>query len=881
LIRLKYFSTDEMRQAFLDFFRSKGHDILPSASLVPKDDPTLLWINAGMAPLKPYFSKQAIPANPRMANSQKCIRTNDIENVGRTARHHTFFEMLGNFSIADYFKEESLAWGWEFLTEVVGMPRERLWVTVHPDDDEARRIWTDIIGLPPERVVDDPDNFWDIGPGPCGPNSEIYFDQGEAFGCGSPDCAVGCDCDRYLEVWNHVFSQFNHNEDGSYTPLPGKNIDTGMSLERLTAVVQGVGSNFQIDIFQPIMQAISRLSGHPYEQRRPETMAFNVIADHIRAITFAISDGAMPSNEGRGYVIRRLLRRAVRFGKTLGLDQPFLYQLVHLVVEQMGEAYPEIKAKQAFVERVVQVEEERFHETLDDGVGLLNELLDKLQAAGQTELAGADAFRLYDTYGFPLDLTEEMARERGVSVDREGFEAEMGEQRRRARAARSDNEGDFGRQHPLADVAGGNVFIGYEFVSCPGQVLAIAQGDRLVPEVEAGQSADLLFDQTVFYAEAGGQVADQGWISGDGVRLRVTGVSRVAGDKILHQCVVEAGSVVVGDSLRLELDTAFRQAVRRAHSATHLLHRALQEVLGEHVHQAGSLVEADQLRFDFAHFGPLTPDEMREVELQVNRQVLGAHPVQAEEMSLEEAQAMGAIALFGEKYGAVVRVVSMGDYSVELCGGTHVRNTSEVGQLRLLGESGIGAGLRRVTAVTGEAAYRHALEQEQQLLNLAQRLKVGVSDAPHRLESILQALKQAEASVERLEARLAAREAEAFLDNARVVDGVKVIAQQVIARDMDSLRSIADTVKDKVKSGVIVLGAVTEGKVNLVAAVTDDLLPRKLHAGNLIRAVAQVTGGGGGGRPQMAQAGGKDPAKLGHALNLVVDLVRQQLGAAE
>ncbi len=876
---MKYRSANELRHLFLDFFASKGHEILPSAPLVPQDDPTLLWINAGMAPLKPFFSGQQVPKNPRMANSQKCIRTNDIENVGKTARHHTFFEMLGSFSIGDYFKEETLVWGWEFLKDVVGLPEDRMWATIHPEDEEARRIWLDVIGLPPQRLIETEDNFWDIGPGPCGPNSEVHFDQGPEFGCGSPSCGVGCDCDRYLEVWNHVFSQFEHQEDGSYKPLPRKNIDTGMGLERLAAVVQGVSSNFAIDLFQPIMQAITDLSGYPYEQNQPQTMAFNVIADHTRAVVFAISDGALPSNEGRGYVIRRLIRRAVRFGKTLGLNEPFLYQLVGPVIAAMAAGYPDLQQNQEFVERVIRLEEDRFHETLDEGVSLLNSLIDELRAAGQTVLKGQDAFRLYDTFGFPLDLTEEIAAEHGLAVDRAGFEQAMAEQRERARGARVGIESDFGKQGIFSDISGGDVFIGYDDQRCSARVIAIASNDQLVQEAIAGQEVGLLFDQTVFYAEAGGQVADIGEISGDDVRLEVQKVTKVAGDKLLHHCLVHSGRVQVGQELTLQIDWERRQAIQRAHSATHLVHKALQIVLGPHAHQAGSLVEADHLRFDFSHFSPLSADEMRQVEYLVNQQILAGLSVEANEMSLQEAKEQGAIALFGEKYEDIVRVISMGDFTSELCGGTHVPNVGMIGQFRLLSESGIGAGLRRLEAVTGERAYRYALEQEERLAKMATMLKVSVAEAPRRMEATLVMLREAQREAEILRSRLAAQEVDSFLADAPTVEGVRVVARQVMAKDMDSLRQIADTVKDKLQSGVIVLGAVVEEKVNLVAMVTEDLIPRQLHAGKLIKEVAKLTDGGGGGRPQMAQAGGKSPDKLPHALDQVVKLVREQLAA--
>lgn len=875
---MQKYSTNQLRRLFLDFFASKGHDVLPSAPLAPHDDPTLLWINAGMAPLKPYFSGQQLPNNPRMVNSQKCIRTNDIENVGKTARHHTFFEMLGSFSIGDYFKEETLVWGWEFLKDVVGLPEERMWATIHPDDEEARHIWLNVIGIPAERLVDDPENFWDIGPGPCGPNSEIYFDQGPEFGCGSPTCGVGCDCDRYLEVWNHVFSQYNHGQDGSYTPLPKKNIDTGMGLERLAAVVQGVSSNFEIDLFQPIMGALTAISRHPYQPGDEHSVAFNVIADHVRAVTFAIADGALPANEGRGYVIRRLIRRAVRFGKTLGLNSPFLYQLVDAVVQAMADGYPELTSNQEFIERVIRLEEERFHETLDEGVSLLSSLIADLQAAGKDTLDGPAAFRLYDTFGFPLDLTEDIAAEQGIKVDEAGFEQAMAEQRERARAARAGIESDFGKQGIFNAIDGGDVFTGYTATSCPARVLAIADGGSLVEVAVSGQEVGLLLDQTVFYAEAGGQVADTGEMVTEGARLHVNQVSKVAGDKILHHCSILEGRVQVGQELFLRVNAEQRQATQRAHSATHLVHKALMNVLGPHVHQAGSLVEADHLRFDFSHFSPLSAEELRRVEQQVNEQILSGCAVTTEEMSLLDARAKGATALFGEKYGDVVRVVTMGDYSIELCGGTHVANVGMIGQFRLLSESGIGAGLRRLEAITGAAAYSYALEREELLTSIATLLKVSPEDAPRRIETTLGMLRSAQREVEALLSRQAAQDVDSFLAEASVVNGVRVVARQVMAKDMDSLRQIADTVKDKLQSGVIVLGAVVEDKVNLVAMVTDDLVRQKLHAGNLIKEVAKLTGGGGGGRPQMAQAGGKDPSKLAAALERVVKLVEQQQG---
>lgn len=870
---MKYQTADQLRSSFLEFFRSKGHTVLPSASLVPIDDPTLLWINSGVATLKPYFSGQQVPPNPRLANSQKSIRTNDIENVGRTARHHTLFEMLGNFSIGEYFKDEAIHWAWEYLTQVVGFAPTSLWISVHPEDDEALSIWREKVGVPAERIVKLTDNFWDIGPGPCGPNSEIYFDRGSSFGCGNLNCAPGCDCERYLEVWNLVFSQYNHNEDNTYTPLPRKNIDTGMGLERLASVVQGVDTNYGTDLFMPYIRHVEQLTGHSYRENR---MAMNVIADHVRAVSFAIADGAVPSNEGRGYVIRRLLRRAVRFGGQLGLKRPFLGEMVPLVTHVMAEAYPELGEKQDYVARIVRREEERFLETLDEGTQLFLSLARELAAAGQKELSGAQAFRLYDTFGFPLDLTTDLAREHGLTVDSAGFAAAMEEQRQRARSARQDVGSDFGKVNHFAALPPTR-FVGLDTTGGTGRLVGLLVDGKPDTALHAGEKGALLLDCTPFYAESGGQVGDRGVIRFKGGEFRVDDTQKYFGDFYLHIGQLTKGILTVGDELLAEADSSFRHALARAHTATHLLHAALRRILGSHVQQAGSLVEADRLRFDFSHFAALTREELAAIEEEVNSQILAALQVESAYMSIEDAKASGATALFGEKYGSEVRVVSMGEAARELCGGTHLDNTSAVGLCLLLGEGGIGAGLRRIEAVTGKEAYLYAKGRLTLLDSLASTLKTKPEEAERRLEDVLLQGREAAKEAERLHSKLAALEAGDFVTSALDVAGIRVVARQVQAKDIDTLRSAADAVRDKLRSGVVVLGAVHEDKVALISMVSDDLLSRGLHAGNLIREVAKMTGGGGGGKPTMAQAGGKDPGRLPEALNAVASLVAAQL----
>jgi len=868
----------EIRSKWLAFFESKGHKIEPSASLVPHNDPSLLWINAGMAPLKPYFDGRVKPDNPRIANAQKCIRTNDIENVGKTRRHHTFFEMLGNFSIGDYFKEEAITWAWEFLTspEWIGFEPDRLSVTVHPEDTEAFELWNKKIGIPAERIYKTEDNFWDIGEGPCGPCTEIFYDRGEKYGdLSDPECHPGGENERFLEVWNLVFSQYNHNPDGSYTPLPNKNIDTGAGLERFASILQDVDSNFDTDLFRPIIDRTCEIAGVRYKEREETDVALKVIADHIRTVVFSVGDGVLPSNEGRGYVIRRLLRRAVRYGRKLGVERPFLHELTSVVGDIMGSHYPEVVEKRAFIERVIRTEEERFHETLEGGLAKLAEVAEAARAQGGV-ISGEDAFRLYDTFGFPLDLTEDYAAENGLSVDREGFEAAMERQRERARAARQETGGMQVQGGPLDDWAEPSEFVGYDAVSVEAKVAAIVADGQLVDLAGEGTECLVILDRTPFYAESGGQVSDRGELAGKNVRAVVQDVSKAPRGQHVHHVKVASGLLRVGDVVEASVAKADREAITKNHTATHLLHKALKEVLGGHANQAGSLVEADRLRFDFTHFSAVTQEELDEIERRVNEQIWLGTDVEISYHALAEAKAMGAMALFGEKYGDIVRVVKIGDYSLELCGGIHVRNTAQIGLFKIVSEGGIGSGVRRIEAVTGRRAYEYMDGQIALLRQAAGLLKIGAQDVPKRIEGLQAQLKEQAREIESLQAKLGRIEAGSLAEAARDAGGVKLIAARVSAGGMDALRGIADELKAKLGSGVIVLGAEQDGKVNFVAAVSPDLTSRGFHAGKLIKEAAAVCGGGGGGRPDMAQAGGKDPSKLAEALKRVEELVIAQ-----
>ncbi|RJQ25825.1 MAG: alanine--tRNA ligase [Peptococcaceae bacterium] len=895
---------DEIREAFLQFFAGKGHKILPSASLIPVNDPSILWTAAGMVPFKPYFTGSARPEFLRAATCQKCLRTPDIESVGKTARHHTFFEMLGNFSFGDYFKESAIPWAWEFVTGRLELLAEKLWITVYQDDDEAFEIWRHAVGVPAERIVrmGKDTNFWEIGVGPCGPCSEIYVDLGAERGCGSPDCGVGCDCDRYLEIWNLVFIQFNRDKEGRYSPLDQKGIDTGMGLERVASVLQKVPSNFDTDLFRGVMDFTAGILGLRYGVDDHTDMVLKIIADHSRAITFAISDGALPSNEGRGYVIRRLLRRAARYGRLLGMNKLFLSLVADTVIQLMSKAYPELQERREHVLQVVGTEEERFSETLTQGTDILTGLISEARARGETVIAGKDAFKLYDTYGFPLELTQEIAAENGFTVDTDGFAIAMEEQRQRARSARSETEYLSGRdalyRKVRADVtvrvgiAEAKVkilptevsaetneirFVGYGLLSSEAAVLALLKQGERVEAAAAGEEIELVLDVTPFYAESGGQVGDRGMVTAPGLEVEVSGVIKPVEGLYVHRGKVKKGLLKVNDRVLAQVDVVRRLAASRNHSATHLLHRALKEVLGEHVNQSGSLVEPERLRFDFSHYAAVGPDALKKIEKKVNQAILSNLPVETFETSLAEARSLGAAALFGEKYGEKVRVVKMGDYSLELCGGTHVRTTAEVGLFKLTGESSIGAGLRRVEAVTGEGALRHINNEEEQLIEAACLLKASPQEVTRRLAELLRALKELETENETLQARLAGFQVAELVERVREIKGVKVLAGQVSASDLDSLRGMTDLLRDRLGSGVVVLGSAVDNKVNLVASSTKDLLARGVHAGKLVKEVAAVVGGGGGGRPEMAQAGGKDLSRLPEALEKAYAVVEAQL----
>jgi alanyl-tRNA synthetase len=873
---------NELRESFLNFFESKGHKRLPSASLIPVNDPSILWTSAGMVPFKPYFTGAAKPEFQRVTTCQKCLRTPDIESVGRTARHHTFFEMLGNFSFGDYFKESAIPWAWEFVTDILGLPAEKLWVTIYLDDDEAFEIWHKVVGVPGERIVrlGRDTNFWEIGVGPCGPCSEIYVDLGPARGCASPDCGVGCDCDRYLEIWNLVFIQYFKDEEGNYTPLTNKGIDTGFGLERVASVLQGVASNFDTDLLREIMDFTAELCDLTYGQDEQVDVALKVIADHARAITFAITDGALPSNEGRGYVIRRLLRRAVRFGRLYGIREPFLHKVVEAVIRQMGQVYPELVKGKEHVLRVVRIEEERFGETLAQGTEILNHLIEQAKSAGATSLSGEEAFKLYDTYGFPLELTQEMAAEQGFAVDTEAFAQAMEEQRRRARDARQETDYISERDtvfKELREELGETKFIGYDTLQGTAKVLAIIKDGDRVMEAVPGDEIEFILDETPFYGESGGQVSDQGRLSSPDVEVEVVKVVKPVENLFVHQGKVLKGNFKVAQQVTGQVDSQKRMATCRNHSATHILHQSLKEILGPHVNQAGSLVEPERLRFDFTHYTGVTPEELKLLEEKVNQLVLANLPVETYETTIEEAKALGATALFGEKYGEQVRVVRMGDFSMELCGGTHLRSTAEVGLFKLVGESSIGTGIRRIEAVTGEEALRYIHNKEEQLESVARLVKAAPHELVHRVENLLKNVKELENESEALQAKLAKYQVQDLLDGVREVKGVKMLAGQVSAHDMDSLRGMVDLLRDKLGSGVVILGGVVNGRVNLVVTVTKDLLPRGLHAGKMIKEIAAVVGGNGGGRPDMAQAGGKDPGKLGEALEKAYQVAEKQI----
>ena len=870
---MKELTSSQVRQMYLDFFKSKGHSVEPSASLVPVNDPTLLWINSGVATLKKYFDGSVVPENPRITNAQKSIRTNDIENVGKTARHHTMFEMLGNFSIGDYFKNEAIHWAWEFLTgaEWLAFDPEKLYVTVYPKDTEAKRIWRDEVGLSEDHIIDVEDNFWDIGAGPSGPDTEIFYDRGEEFldiPEDDPENYPGGENERYLEIWNLVFSEFNHTPEDTYEPLPHKNIDTGMGLERVVSIIQDAPTNFETDLFMPIIHAVEALGTNVKYGDAPQTdVSFKVIADHIRALSFAIGDGALPSNEGRGYVLRRLLRCAVMHGKKLGINEAFLYKLVPVVGEIMVSYYPEVLQQKDFIEKVVRTEEERFHETINEGLSMLNEVIKEVKDAKGDTLDGKIIFKLYDTFGFPVELTEEVAEDEGLKVDHAGFETEMEAQRERARSARS-KETSMGVQSALlTDIKVESKFVGYTELTHDSELFVIIQGDALVNEASAG-TAELIFAETPFYAEMGGQIADRGYVKNTAgeVVANVVDVKKAPNGQFLHKVEVLA-PLAEGQIYQLQVDERMRTRILKNHTATHLLHRALKDVLGEHANQAGSLVAPGHLRFDFTHFGQVTSEELARMEAIVNEKIWEAIPVVTIETDIDTAKNMGAMALFGEKYGKEVRVVNIGDYSIELCGGTHVANTEDIGIFKIVSESGIGAGVRRIEAVTSKEAYQLLQEEERQLKEIATLVKSPqLKEVVTKTEQLQQQLRDLQKENEQLAGKLANQQAGDIFKDVKDINGVRYIAAQVNVKDMNQLRQLADQWKQKELSDVLVLATAQDEKVSLLAAMTKDMNGKGLKAGDLIKAIAPKVGGGGGGRPDMAQAGGKNPAGIADAL---------------
>ena len=880
----KYYGLNELREMFLTFFESKGHLRLPSFPLVPENDPSLLLINAGMAPMKPWFKGEEEPPRRRVCTCQKCIRTGDIENIGHTARHGTYFEMLGNFSFGDYFKHEAIAWTWEFLTDPkwVGLEKDRLYPSVYQEDDEAFNIWRDEVGIPEDRIyrMGKEDNFWEHGSGPCGPCSEVYYDRGEEFGCGSPDCKPGCDCDRYMEVWNNVFTQFDNDGEGHYTELKQKNIDTGMGLERLAVVCQGVDSLFDVDTVMNITNKVSELTGAHYGDSQASDVSLRIITDHIRSATFMICDGVLPSNEGRGYVLRRLLRRAARHGKLLGVNEPFLYQILDTVIHENEGEYKDLRQKQDYITKVVRTEEENFAKTIDGGMKIFADLLAEHKAKGETQFSGKDAFKLYDTYGFPVDLTEEMVQDEGMTLDRVAFDEEMEAQRVRARKAR-EALGDlgwsgveFGKEIPST------VFDGYDKTEITGaKVVAIVAEDQLVDEIVSGMEAIVVLDTTPFYAEMGGQVADHGTITAEGMTYNVTDVQKNKGGKFMHYGKLTQGSLKVGDTVTATIDVDRRKAIMRAHTATHLLDKVLRTVLGDHVHQAGSLVEPDRLRFDFTHFSALTAEELAKVSALVNEAVLEGYDVVTEELPIEEAKKKGAIALFGEKYGEVVRVVDMGEgYSVEFCGGTHLSNTAKVGVFHISNEFSVASGVRRIEATTGKLSLDVMNQNQKMLFEAAAVLKAKPGELREKAKAMMTEAKKLHQEIEKFKAEASVGEARQFLMSAKTVGELKVLTASRENVDAATLRQMGDFLKDKEPNVVAVLASTSDEKISFLAVCGKNAIAKGIKAGDLVKNVCTICGGKGGGKPDSAMGGGKDKLKIDDALASVDDYVAVKLG---
>lgn len=871
---MKYMTGNEIREKFLKFFQERQHLMLPSASLIPQDDPTLLIIGAGMAPFKPFFTGKMKPPATRITTCQKCVRTGDIENVGRTARHHTYFEMLGNFSFGDYFKKEIIPWSWEFLTKELELPADKLWITIHTEDDEAHDLWREV-GVPEERIVRLDDNWWEIGSGPCGPDSEIHIDLGPERGCGKPTCGPGCDCDRYLELWNLVFTQFNQMPDGTYPPLKSKNIDTGAGLERLASVIQGKPSNFETDLMFPIIEYACKVAGVEYGKDADTDVSLKVIADHARSMTFMIGDGILPSNEGRGYVLRRILRRAVRHGRLIGISDKFLAGAVDVVISMFGHVYTNLSEKRDYIQKVIDMEETSFLRTLKQGSELLNEEIAKLKAEGKTVLDGATAFKLNDTFGFPWELTAEILEEQGLTMDKEGFDAALEVQRQMARDARNDKAG-----RPVVyetkgvDVAALKV----DESETNGTIVQMypAHDAQAIESAEDGSEVAVICDVTPFHAEGGGQLGDIGTITAPTGVISVNVTKKLPDGAVIMIGSVTEGTVSVGDAVTFTVEMGRKNDIARNHTATHLLHAALKQVLGDHVNQAGSYVGPDRLRFDFSHFSQVTEEELKEVEAIVNEQILASKAVEIEELPIEEAKKKGAMALFGEKYGDIVRVVTVPGFSMEFCGGSHVENTAKIGMFKIVSEGSSGAGVRRIEAVTGHGAVAHVNETEEMVKGLAASLKCRVADVPARLEALQAELKAAQKKAEELAGEIAKAQVSDVADKVKDVKGVAVLAQKVNADSMDALRNLGDQMRDKV-GGVVVLAAAIGDKVSILTMATKDAVAKGVHAGNVVKAVAKICGGGGGGRPDMAQAGAKDASKIDEALSAAYGIIEDQI----
>ena len=879
---MKPYGLNELRKMYLDFFESKGHLVMKSFSLIPQNDKSLLLINAGMAPLKPYFTGQEIPPRRRVTTCQKCIRTGDIENVGKTARHGTFFEMLGNFSFGDYFKHEAIAWSWEFLTKILEIPADRLYPSVYQDDDEAFNIWNKEIGVDKDRIFrfGKEDNFWEHGAGPCGPCSEIYYDRGEKYGCGKPGCTVGCDCDRYIEIWNNVFTQFNNDGNGNYEELENKNIDTGMGLERLATVMQDVDSIFDVDTIKAIRDEVCKYANVEYETEYKKDVSIRVITDHIRSVTFMVSDGIMPSNEGRGYVLRRLLRRAARHGRLLGIKGAFLAKLSEVVIRESKDGYPELADKKDYILKLIATEEENFNKTIDQGLSILNDMMAEMEAEKKTVLSGENTFKLYDTYGFPIDLTIEILEEKGFTVDEEGFKEAMEVQRQKARDAREETNymGADVTIYQSIDAAIESKFVGYHDLTHDSKVTVLTTADALVDELKEGMEGTILVEETPFYATMGGQVADTGVIRTANAEFVVEDTIKLQGTKIGHVGKMTKGSIKVGETVTLAVDEARRNLIANNHSATHLMQKALRMVLGNHVEQAGSLVDPDKLRFDFTHFSPMTPEEIAKVEEIVNREIQNGLDVVTNEMTIDEAKKTGAMALFGEKYGDTVRVVQMGDFSSELCGGTHVKNTSNISAFKIVSESGVAAGVRRIEALTGAGLIAHFNQVEETLKEAAALLKVSPADVVKRITALQEEVKTLSKENDKLKAKIAKAAAGDVTSEAEDVNGIKVLVKALSGVDMNGMRDLGDEAKQKLGEAVILYATENDGKVNLMATATEGAIKKGAHAGNLIKEVASLVGGGGGGRPNMAQAGGKNPVGIPDALKKAKEVIISQIG---